>query len=151
MIHAQNTKEVILVAPQSIADGTSTASVTGSADCAGYDYAVVRVAMAPAATTESMTALKLSENDDAGTAWTDITAFTGGTATGNFTLPTATGTDATGEIYKFYVDLRKRKRYLQVTLHPDAVRVGAAMLELYRAEQAPDTAAERGLDLQVIG
>jgi hypothetical protein len=146
MIHAQNTKSYVMLKNQSV--GTS-ATVSGTVDTLGYDYAVIEFNFDTAATTASVTTQKLSEGDTT-SAYTDITAFVGG-GVGGFTIPAPAGTSVTAEVQKLYVNLKGRKRYLKATLGVDAARICSIKAELSRAEEAPDTAAKRGLTLQVIG
>jgi hypothetical protein len=145
MIHAQNTKEVVLIKPVSI----TTDGASGTVDTLGYDYAVIRVVLNTAATNSPLVALAVSDGP-ASNSFTAITSLTGGTNAGNFTIAAPAGTGATGEINKFYLDLRRRKRFLKVDIDPTAARIGTITCELSRAEVAPDTAAGRGLLMQVI-
>lgn len=145
MIHAQNTKEVVMVKPMSI----TTDAASGTVDCQGYDYATIRVVLDTAATNSPLVALAVSDGP-ASNSFTAITALTGGTNSGNFTITAPAGTSATGEINKFFLDLKKRQRYLKVEIDPTAARLGAVTCELSRAEITPTTASERGLLIQVI-
>lgn len=143
MIHARNTKVVNVIAPQSI----GTTEVTGTIDLLGYDHCAINVHQAAAATTVTVTSLGVSEADS-GTEYTAIAALTGGTNTGNFTLPTASGTD-TVDLIRFDVNRAGRKRYLKVTLANSAARISAVTAELSKARVAPNSATARGLSLNV--
>lgn len=140
MIHAQNTVKYNLIAPQSV----GTTEVTGLIDLANGDYAAIDVNLAAAATSVSVSTLTISEGDSS-TSFTAIPEMTGGTASANFTLPTADGTDSTGQIVRFEIDARKRKRYLKIALANSAGRVSVATGELTRQHEVQTAAADRNL------
>lgn len=111
---AQTQKSVILVAP---IEGT-TNGVSGAVDTLGWDYLSVDFILDTAAATANVVdTCKLGESQDA-TNYTDIVAFTGGTATSTsvgFVLPTAADT-SDPETYRMNVDLRGRERYIKASL-----------------------------------
>jgi len=144
MIHAQNEYKYHAIPPQAV----GTDAVTGVIDTRGYDYATVDVQLAAAATSVSVSALAISEGDTT-SAYTAITSLTGGTDSGNFTLPTADGTDSTGQVLRFEIDCRKRKRYLKVSLTNSASRVSAATATGHRIKDVPVGATQRGLETLV--
>lgn len=146
MIHSQNTKHYMLVKPQSI----GTTAVTGTIDTDGFDRIEILTEFDTAATSVTVGTLKLSEGDTTA-AYTDITEFTAGTAAGNFTAPAASGTDATGQFVAFDADLRKRKRYLKVTLANSGARISAVTATLSRGGEVPNTDSERGCAEVVYG
>lgn len=147
MIHSQNTKHTTLINPQSV----GTTAVTGVIDTLGLNHLEVLALLDTAATTVTITTLKLAEGDTT-SAYTDITEFTGGTATGNFTLPVGPGTAAgTGQIIALDVDLRKRKRYLRVSLANSAGRLSTVKATGTRLAESPITDAARGCAVVVEG
>jgi hypothetical protein len=100
------------------------------------------------ATDIAMAALKLQESDASGSGMADITGAVFGTSTNTdgdtSTLPSATDD---GLIFAIEVDLRGRKRYLDLTATAgdgDAGTYGVAWCVLTRAKQGPITAAKRG-------
>ena len=147
MIYAQNTVHETIINPQSI----GTTAVTGVIDTLGYDHVEILAMLDTAATSVTIGTLKLAEGDTT-SAYTDITEFTGGTNTGNFTLPTGPGTAAgTGQIIVFDVDKRKRKRYLRVSLANSAGRLSCVTANLSRGREVPNSATERGAAVVVYG
>lgn len=146
MIHSQNVKTNNVIVPQAV----TTTAVTGAFDTLGYDYMTVEFLLDTAATTVSATTMKLSEGDTT-SSYTDITAFTGGTTDGNFTLPTADGTSGTGTVVKFHVDLTKRKRYMKVSLANSASRLSAVKVDFERGKEIPTSDSGRGADEVVYG
>lgn len=169
MIHAQMQKNVILANPA----GTSGSNVTSGAttgffvDCqnasvGGAAYAEFTIVMQPALATNSSAAwtkIQLKESDDSNVS--NSTAF--GTFDGTTGTPTSTqfaqsvnNDTAVGQLTKFYVDLRGRKRFLHLILQPSQTanynRVYADV-EFTRIAQAPSSTTERGANVgnAVIG
>ncbi len=138
MIYAQNTKFVNLVTPAAIAtNGTATATV----NCVGYRYGVVTLVLGTAAATNVDVTLTLTEGDG--------TSFA---THADLAVTTTAPNTSTPQIFRWYLDLRKRKKNLKITYAPnaDAGRTAAASIELFRAEQAPTTATGRGVTVQVL-
>lgn len=132
------------------ADTTTAQTFTHSIDTLGYDYASIDVVFEQtAATTDDVaTALKLGQGDTT-SSYDDITAFVGG-GTGGFTIPTTSLTDASN-IVRFNLDLRGRKRYLQVSATPIAASVVCSVVRLGKAEVGPVSASEVGVAAVVNG
>ncbi|MBR1246145.1 hypothetical protein JQ609_04275 [Bradyrhizobium sp. AUGA SZCCT0169] len=88
------------------------------------------------------TVLKLQEGETTdATSMVNIAGFVGGT---DFTIPNA-NTAATALIqnsYKFNVDLRARKRYIQVSYSPATTQVVSAIANLSMSGGSPTTAAK---------
>lgn len=147
MNHAESTKTVAKIGT---ADTTTAATFTSSIDTLGYDYASIDVVFeANAATTDAVaTALKLGQGDTT-TGYTDITAFVGG-GTGGFTIPTTSLTGASN-VVRFNVDMRGKKRYLNVSATPIAASVVCAVARLSKAEVGPASASEAGVAAVVSG
>jgi hypothetical protein len=144
MIHAQNEKWVNLTPPAAIVDNASL--TIAELDCKGWDYA--EIILITGATDIALTAAKLTESDTAGSGHADITGTRFGTdnniSGSASTLPSAT--DDNG-IFKWELDLRKRKRFLDgVITVGDGTSGGfyVVVAKLSRGEISPNTAAEAG-------
>lgn len=135
MIHAQNKKHVSLTTPATI----TTDGLSGTVDVAGWDYAEVIVHLDTQAASSTVT-FSLTEGDVATTLATHA----------DLVLTTVAPQTNTPDIYKWMLDLRKRKRYLSLTITPVTAVVAAAHVVLSRGEQAPTTAAARGLTAQKV-
>ena len=143
MIHAQNDKFLSITPPGLIVDNASY--TTASIDTAGFDY--LRVFVYLGATDIAMAALKLQESDTDGS-YADVTGLVYGTSNGingsASALPSATDDNKT---FAFEIDLRGRKRYLDVTATAGDGSAGTYLTInyiLWRAKDYPVTAAERG-------
>lgn len=107
MVENQVQKDIVLLFPQSVTNG---ATATANLDCKGHDYVTIRVPLGTQNTNgETPKTLALTESDD--TVVTNFVAITGGNA------------DAHGgikeKVVRFDVDLRKRKRFLKLTVVPE--------------------------------
>lgn len=138
MIHAQNVKTVSLFAPQSVA---TNGTATGTVSVVGWDYATVILHLGTAAASNVDTTVELSEDDSSSYA-----------TAADMTMTTAAPNTSNPQIYKWFLDLRKRKKNLKITYAPNTnvARLAGAVIELSRGEQAPITSTGRGLDGQVI-
>lgn len=137
MIHGQNTKFVSILSPQSV--GTS-ATVSGTVDCVGWDFANINLHLATQ-TAGNTNTIVLDEGDT-------TSSFT---TNADMTITTVTPATNATQVYGWMLDLRKRKRYLRLTLTvPGTAQAAAASAILGRGEIAPDTAAERGLTSQKV-
>jgi FlaG/FlaF family flagellin (archaellin) len=137
-------KVVNLTPPAAIVDDASL--TVAELDTAGFDYAVILVTLG--ATDIAMTALKVTESDTSGSGHADVTGLVYGTSTdiaGNTSaLPTA---DDDNGIFAFEIDLRARKRYLDVTatIGDGAAGTFATVTAiLSRASERPTSLAEKG-------
>lgn len=142
-IAGQQTKIVLLTPPEAIRDNSSW--TVAELDCLGWDYCEIYVALG--ATDKALTALTLQEGDVSGTV-ANVTAGTWGTAANHVgstsTLPSATDDN---KVFKFELDLRKRKRYLDLTITIGDGTAGGFLVcfaILSRGRVAPYTAAEAG-------
>ena len=145
MIHAQNSKFVGIVFPQAIKDDTdwvgTTASTPVVVDTAGYDYAVFTWILG--ATDIAQASLIVVSDDDSALGST-TTRYTFGSGS-NMALPTATDDN---KAFRLFIDLRGKERYWGITAKAGNGSVGGyavGFMELYRAGEVPNTAAERGL------
>ena len=140
MIHSQANKFAAMIVPASINDATATEI---ELDTLGFDYCTIYVyfgAMAAA-----MTALSVKEGDTSGSYDSTAIAAYGTTddiAGSTSALPTASDD---GKCFMFDIDLKGRKRYLELTATgaAGANLIGAFAL-LSRADNGPVTAADRG-------
>jgi hypothetical protein len=147
MNHLESTKTV---ASLGTADTATNATFTHSIDTLGFDYASIDVVMeASTATTAAVAlALKLGQSDT-NSAFADITAFVGG-GSGGFTIPTTSLTGASN-IVRFNLDMRGKRRYLQVSATPVAASVVCSVARLGKGDVGPVSAAEVGVAAVVSG
>lgn len=143
MQRSQMCKEFIVTSPGALIDNAS--ATTNSIDTLGYDYVTIDVILG--ATDIALTALKVQEAD-ADTGYADVTGLVWGTsaniAGATSTLPSATDDN---KVFKFEIDLRGRKRWLDVVATFGDGTVGgyiAILAKLWRAKDGPITASERG-------
>ena len=147
MNHLESTKTV---AKLGTSDTTTAQTFTSSIDTLGYDYASIDVVFeANAATTDSVaTSLKLGQSDTT-SAFADVTAYVGG-GSGGFTIPTTSLTGASN-VVRFNVDMRGKKRYLQVSATPIVASVVCAVVRLGKGDVGPVSAADVGVAAVVSG
>ncbi len=145
MIFSQSCKYVNLVADMTVDNGSFAVS---ELDTAGFSYCTLIVAFGNVPANTS--ALKVTESDTAGSGHADVTGLIVGTSTNTdgttSTLPTAAAGD--GDLVIFEIDLRGRKRYLDMTITAGngagTVTECAVIAQLWRAKDFPNTATERG-------
>jgi hypothetical protein len=143
MKQLQNCKFVQLTPPGVIVDDASY--TTAALDTAGFGYCAILVCLG--ATDIAMAALKLQQSDASGSGFADITGAVGGT---DFTLPTSTDDN---KIVAFFVDLRGKKRYLDVVATAGNGSAGtytSIVAILAEGSITPDDITERGLVAQVL-
>lgn len=141
-----NGKFVSITPPAAIVDNASY--TTAAIDTKGFDYANIYCYLG--ATDIAMAALKVQESDDSGMSGAvDVTGLVYGTSTNKAgstsSLPSATDDN---KCFCFSVDLRGRKRYLDVVATAGDGAAGtymAAFAVLSKSEEGCDTATERGL------
>lgn len=142
MFALQSCKYQNVTPPAAIVDNASF--TTGTIDTKGFRALGVIVSLG--ATDIAFTAMKLQESDDSGMSGAvDITGTVFGGSAPQPALPTATDDN---KVYAFFLDLRGRKRYIDLVLTIGDGTVGgfaSVLAILERAEEMPDTAAERGL------
>lgn len=144
MIEGQDTYSKIVVLPQSV----GTTEVTGTFDTRGWDYAQIRFICDTAAASSVLTTCSLAEGE-ASNSFTAIAAYELGDTT-NCEAITAPNT-STGDIIRYDVDLRKRKRYLQVGIASTTARLLACEAILSRGEVTPTSDATAGCTQIVTG
>jgi hypothetical protein len=119
-------------------------------DLLGVDYCTIDIsATTQSASTQagSPSILKIQESDTTVvTSFADIVGFRGGSATAtNVDFQVAIGKTTGVNAYKFNVDARSRKRYLNVVISPTATQTFEVTANGFRAEQAPNTATKAGV------
>lgn len=124
----------VLLSPLAIATTVRTANL----DCAGANYATIRVHIGIELNTNSTNvAIQLTESDD-----TVVSNFATFNASYNRTIDNTAGTLATN-----HIDLEGRKRYIRLTVTPDTTSNGtvsvAATGTLYK-EVRTDTLSDYG-------
>lgn len=122
---------------------TNGATASGIIDCMGYDYATIDIIAATAdVISNKPSVVKLQEADVTNaSSFADISGTVGGT---DFTIPNANtaATAVVQNVYKFNVDLRARKRYIQPVYSPLTTQVVTIVANLSKGEEAPITAAK---------
>lgn len=144
-MHYVNKKVVLLTPPAAIVN--SAAFVTATLDT--YLFDEVEIFVAFGAMDTAATVLKVQESDDPGMAGAvDVVGTRMGTDAndggGTSALPTATSDNT---VIKFEIDMRGRKRYLDVSLTGGSGVAGSFAVVwamLGRGEQSPTTAAQKG-------
>jgi hypothetical protein len=139
-------KLVRVIEPVAIKDNASWTSQ--EIDCAGFDFAIVFFQLG--ASDVAMAALKLTECDTTGGSFTDITGTVFGTAVDiDGTTTALPGTTDDNKFEAWYVDLRKRKRFMKVVATAgdgSTGTYGIAVALLFRPEETPNTSAELGCE-----
>lgn len=141
MIPALEQKVVSVINPAAILDDAS--ATTNEIDTLGYDYCTIYVQVG--ATDIAVAALKVQESDTSGSGFADISALTASGTTGDGRLPTATDDN---KVFAFFIDLRKRKRYLDLVATAGNGSTGtylSAIAVLSRAKESPSSSTELGL------
>jgi hypothetical protein len=141
----QKVKTVGITPPAAIID--NAAAVTATIDTKGFSKARFMVYLG--ALDIAMTAFKLQHSDDSGMSGAaDISGAD--FSVSPLTLPSASDDN---HFFAIYVDLRGKKRYMDLSLTLGDGAAGSfitSWVDLYGAAEAPDTAAERGLTQQAL-
>jgi len=141
MISAQHCKYASITAPVAV-DGTMT---TAFVDTAGYSYATVILHQGVCAA--DITTLTLGDCDTSGGSYdTFVTYGTTADIEGATTIKPQEDTEE-GKMFVLQVDLRGRKRYLDLSVVNDGTdpgNVASAICILSRPEQKPVTVADHG-------
>lgn len=140
MIHPQNEKIVSLFKPQSVA---TNGTATGTVDVSTFRYARVVLKLDTAASTSNTDVLAQVTEGDTTSSFASATEMN---------ITTATPDTSNQQFYVWYLDLRKRKKFLKISYSPSAsgARLASADIYLARAEQPPTTAAGHGAAAQVV-
>lgn len=143
MIATQNQKFLIVSSPAAISD--NAALTTAAIDTKGWDYLDIYVIFG--AMDIAMAVLKLQTSDTDGS-YADMTG--GSFATSPATLPAA---DADNTVVAWHVNLVGKKRWFDVAATTGDGALGTystIVAILSRGEQAPSTAALRGLGQEIF-
>ncbi|HEY8562799.1 MAG TPA: hypothetical protein VIL74_20645 [Pyrinomonadaceae bacterium] len=143
MNNLQNLKFVNVTPPAAIVD--NAAVTTGAVDVKGWSKACFVVQLG--ALDIAITAMKLRESDD-NSSYSDISGAD--FSVSPLTLPSATDDN---KLFAIFVDLRGRKRYLDLSLTCGDGAAGtfvSVMAILDGGAEHPNTATERGLSQQAI-
>lgn len=141
---AQRFKFMSITPPQAIVDNASW--TTGEIDTAGYDYMTVIAFFG--AMDIAATALAVTESDASGSGHANVTGLVYGTSTdiagSTSALPSATDDN---KAFAFEIDLRGRKRYIDLTATGGDGAAGTYMTAfalLWRADEHKQSASGRG-------
>lgn len=128
------------------AETTNAATASGLIDTLGCDWLTLDVFMTTSDdTTNNPSVLKLTECDTSNGTFVTC-GFTGDS---DFTIPAAV-TEGDWNA-KFNVDLLGRKRYLKLEVSPLTTQTIAAVANLGRNDEAPNTSTEAGCNVLVEG
>ena len=135
-----------------IQSATNGATVTFTPiDTIGFDWATIDiVGTTQSASTQagSPSTLKLQEADNtSATSFVDIVGARGASATGtsvDFLVGIGVVVTTLQNSYKFNVDCRARKRYIQAVITPTTSQTFACVANAGRGEQSPSTAVKAG-------
>lgn len=147
MQHHQATKYLNITPPVAAVNNANT--LTTTIDTVGYEACTVLVNLG-VSSTSGISALKIQESDYANMSGAaDVTGLVYGTSTGlagtTSALPVHTDDN---KIFAFEIDLKARKRYLDLLCTVDNAGTGCfvqATAILSRPEQAPSTATLKGV------
>lgn len=130
-----------LIVPTTAITAGSTAN-WGYVDTKGYSYLGIALIEMSASAATQVTGLRVRELDTVPTAFTDmsaIVALTGAAATSTsagFVLPTPNSAYASGNCYKFGIDLNGRKRYIGIDFVPAVTTRASAVALLFRDDDS---------------
>lgn len=144
MNHLQATKIVNVIPPVAIVDNASW--TTTEIDTKGFDKATIVINLG--ATDVAMAALKVQESDTSGSGFADVTGLVYGTSTNIAGSTSSLPGTTNNAVYTFEVDLRGRKRYLDVVAtagNGTAGTFASGVCVLSRATNHPQTAAEKNI------
>jgi hypothetical protein len=126
----------------SVATNSST-TATLRLDTLGYDYASIDVVygavLAAGTNSASAQTLTLKHSDSASTGYDVISGYP------TVALPTAAASSVVSSIVRFDVDMRGRKRYLEVASSPNTLATVVVVARLGKGEVGPASATEKGV------
>ena len=119
-------------------------------DTLGVDYITIDIgASTQSASTQagSPSVLKIQESDTTvASTFADVVGFRGGSATAtNVDFVVGIGKTSGINAYKFNVDCRARKRYLNIVVTPTTTQTFYVTANGFRGETSPSTAAKAGV------
>ena len=145
MNQLQSVKTVWITKPAAIVD--NAAFTTDTIDVKGFSKA--RIVVGLGALDIALAALKLRQSDDSGMGGAaDISGAD--FSVSPLTLPSATDDN---KLYAIHVDLRGKKRYLDLSLTGGDGAAGTfaiAWVDLYGASEHPNSATERGFAQEAL-
>jgi hypothetical protein len=136
-----NSKLVQLTLPTTAV--VADAHLTSYVDTRGYDYLQINILELSASAATAAHFLQVREDDTVPTAVTSmsaIVAFTGASATSTsagFVLPTPVSAGAFGNVYRFNINLKGRKRYIGLEYAPGVSQQWCAHALLMRCQDGP--------------
>lgn len=136
MVEAQNVKTAVAVAPVSLSAATGTAI---SIDTQGFSYA--RYELTTGAGTVSASAFKVQESDTSGGSYTDISGAT---------ISVLPGASDNNKVFAIMFPITGKRWHEVVLTATGAAGLYGVNVQLSRAAESPNTAAERGLESQTI-
>jgi hypothetical protein len=145
MIHLASTKSV---ASGKAAVFTSSQTNTLTLDTLGFDYASIDVIFGPAASTSSVSQTLTLKQGDTSSPTEDVTGFTGSLRPAIYAGQTVS---TTMTISRLEVDLRGKKRYLEVKATPNTDVTIVIAARLGRGEEGPYNAATKNVALDTAG
>ncbi len=95
--------------------------------------------------------MKVTESDTSGSGHADVSGLAASGATGDGRLPQD---DDDNKLFAFFIDLRGRKRYIDVTATAGDGTTGTFMAATYepcRPKETPVSAADQGLGGRLVG
>jgi hypothetical protein len=145
MIHLASTKSV---ASGKAAVFTSSQTNTLTLDTLGFDYASIDVIFGPAASTSSVSQTLTLKQGDTSSPTEDVAGFTGSLRPAIYAGQTVS---TTMTISRLEVDLRGKKRYLEVKATPNTDVTIVIAARLGRGEEGPYNAATKNVALDTAG
>ena len=143
--------KLLLDATSSAASASNAATYTSAnIDTLGVDYVTIDIsATTQNASTQagSPSVLKIQESDTTVvTSFADVVGFRGGSAAAtNLDFVVGIGKTSGQNAYKFNVDARARKRYLNVVISPTTSQTFQVTANGFRLEQSAVSAAKAGV------
>jgi len=137
-VETQDVKIESLIRPVTVTIATG-ATTYGYLDTLGWDYALIAIHANAEHASAAFTVCALTEGTNSAAA-TAIPAFTGGTSTTTSVGYVIAAADNTSEgcVVRMNVDLRKRERYLKLSLTPgNAADSYSALAILSRGREVP--------------
>ncbi len=152
MIQAQNNEYNLALNQAALT--ANTPKTTSAIDTLNFHYASLVVLSTPEASAADVwTELQLQECDTIGGAYTAVPAFTGGAAitpTTGFVIPAPAIAPNNQPAYVLNVDLRKRKRFLQLVVASPETPTVTVLALLTRQDAYPVGAAAQNVSGLVI-
>lgn len=149
--------KLILDSVTGLGSATNAGTYTSAnIDTLGYDFITIDVsATTQSASTQagSPSVLKIQESDTTvASTFADVVGFRGGSAAAtNVDFVVGVGKTSGINAYKFNVDARSRKRYLNVVASPTTTQTFQTNANGFRGEISPSTATKAGVTNLIEG